>query len=296
VSSTRERYTKNFGLVVRPDALYFPSLSRLYGSAVQLNLHAAPAYQMNVLGIHIGHDSSAALVHDGRIMADVAEERFVRIKHYSGLPIRSIECCLESQNLSMNDIDAIAIPALGIAPELNFLFGLRGERAEKPGRRTRALAYVQKLRGRAELKPPLYVRNFPASPRTEIVHIEHRLAHAASAYYTSGSREKQLIVTIDGAGDGVSIGLWRGENGTITRLESFPTSASIGWFYSNVTEALSWWHGDGEGKTMGLAPYGDHTKCEGALDRFYPKFQNGEVAEHHDLGRVGFWNENGAIQ
>jgi carbamoyltransferase len=251
---------------------------------------------MNVLGLHIGHDSSAALVRDGHIVADVAEERFVRIKHYSGLPIRSIEYCLRSQNLTMNDIDIIALPAAGVAPHLNFLFDLKGAKVETPRFRTRAMAYVRRMRNRAEAKPPLYIRNFPASPRTEIVHVEHHLAHAASAYYTSGSREKQLVVTIDGAGDDVSVGIWRGENGAITRLESFPTSASIGWFYSNVTEALGWWHGDGEGKTMGLAPYGDYTKCQGVLDKFYPKFENGSVAEHHDFGRVGFWNENGAIQ
>jgi carbamoyltransferase len=65
---------------------------------------------MNVLGVHLGHDSSAALVQDGRIVADVAEERFIRVKHYAGLPIRSIEYCLRSKNLTMDDIDAIAIP------------------------------------------------------------------------------------------------------------------------------------------------------------------------------------------
>ena len=65
---------------------------------------------MNILGIHIGHDSSAALVRDGRIVADVAEERFVRIKHYSGLPLNAIAYCLQSQGLKMEDIDAIAVP------------------------------------------------------------------------------------------------------------------------------------------------------------------------------------------
>ena len=251
---------------------------------------------MNVLGVHIGHDSSAALVRDGRIVADVAEERFVRIKHYSKLPIHSIDYCLKSHGMTMNDIDVIAIPAAGVAPELNFLFDLKGSKQEIPGRRTQAVSYIRKRLGRAYETPPLYIKNFPANPKTEVVHVEHHLAHAASAYYTSGSRDKQLIVTIDGVGDGVSVAIWRGENGRIERLESFPSSASIGWFYSNVTEALGWWHGDGEGKTMGLAPYGDYTKCQGVLDGFHPKFENGAVKEHHDFGRVGFWNENGAIQ
>ena len=65
---------------------------------------------MNILGIHIGHDSSAALVVDGKIVADVAEERFTRIKHYSGLPIRSINYCLEYANITMEDLTAVAIP------------------------------------------------------------------------------------------------------------------------------------------------------------------------------------------
>jgi carbamoyltransferase len=251
---------------------------------------------MNVLGVHIGHDSSAALVIDGKIVADVAEERFVRIKHYSKLPINSIDYCLKSQGFTMNDIDIIAIPAAGVAPELNFLFGLKGSKREEPGTRTKAVSYIKERLGRAYETPPLYIKNFPANPKTEVVHVEHHLAHAASAYYTSGTRDKQLIVTIDGVGDGVSVGIWRGENGKIERLESYPSSASIGWFYSNVTEALGWWHGDGEGKTMGLAPYGDFTKCEGVLEPFHPKFENGAVREHHDFGRVGFWNENGAIQ
>src|SRR5205807_9802120 len=99
----------------------------------------------------------------------------------------------------------------------------------------------------------------------------------------------QLIVTVDGAGDGISAALWRGENGKIELLESFPTSASIGWFYSNVTEALGWWHGDGEGKTMGLAPSGDYTKAQGGLDKFHPNFSQGRLVEHHNFGRSYFW-------
>ena len=107
---------------------------------------------------------------------------------------------------------------------------------------------------------------------------------------------RQLIVTIDGSGDGISGGLWRGENGKITKLHTFPNAGSLDWFYSNVTEGLGWWHGDGEGKTMGLAPYGDYTKCQGVLNKFTPKYRNGEMIEAHDFGRNATWNEGGAIQ
>jgi carbamoyltransferase len=251
---------------------------------------------MNILGIHIGHDSSAALVVNGRIVADVAEERFTRTKHYCGLPIHAIEYCLKSHSLTMADLDAVAVPAKGSVPDLNFLFDLQGTKREPFTRKRQGLEFVRRVLKRPEVKPPLYVKNFPLHSRTEIIHVEHHLAHAASAYYTSGTRDKQLIVTIDGSGDNVAVGLWRGEGGKITRLQTFPNPGSLGWFYSNVTEGLGWWHGDGEGKTMGLAPYGDFTKCQGVLDKFVPKYEKGELIEPHDFGRNCYWNEGGAIQ
>jgi carbamoyltransferase len=251
---------------------------------------------MNILGIHIGHDSSAALIVDGRIIADVAEERFTRTKHYAGLPIHAIEYCLSSRKLTMADLDAVAVPAHGSVPDLNFLLDLQGAKREPFTHKRQAVELVRGILKRPEIKPPLYIKNFPLHPKTEIIHVEHHLAHAASAYYTSGTREKQLIVTIDGSGDSVSAGLWRGEHGKITRLQTFPNAGSLGWFYSNVTEGLGWWHGDGEGKTMGLAPYGDHTKCQGVLDKFVPKYSKGDLIEPHDFGRNCYWNEGGAIQ
>ena len=85
---------------------------------------------MNVLGVHIGHDSSAALVVNGEIVADVAEERFTRIKHYSGVPVQSIKYCLEYAELTMEDLSAVAVPG-GNATVLNNLFSLKGKRKFK---------------------------------------------------------------------------------------------------------------------------------------------------------------------
>jgi len=251
---------------------------------------------MKVLGVHIGHDSSAALVVDGKIMADVAEERFNRIKHYAGLPVKAIEYCLESNGLTIDDIDIIAVPSAMSMKRLNYLFGLKGDRAEKLTTARKLLNLSKKaLRNTAE-QPPLYIKNFPIAESTAIEHVEHHLAHAASAYYTGGLEDKQLIVTMDGAGDGVSVALWRGEGKTITPLKKFDTTASLGWFYSNVTEALGWIHGDGEGKTMGLDPYGSTEKTKGVLDGFYPRFKDGDLVEPHDFGVSSVWNDNGANQ
>ena len=77
---------------------------------------------MKIQGIHIGHDSGASSVIDGKIIVDVAEERFVRIKHFAGLPVRSIEYCLKAGKISIDILDYIAIPSLQSDLSLGFLF------------------------------------------------------------------------------------------------------------------------------------------------------------------------------
>jgi carbamoyltransferase len=253
---------------------------------------------MNVLGVHIGHDSSVALVRDGQLIADVAEERFTRIKHYSGVPYKSLSYCLNAGAITMNEVDIVAVSSQYSVPHLNFLFDIDEARREKKTIPAQAADAYRKYRGGHLLMPPLYVKKQYLPRSARIVHIEHHLAHAASAYYSSGlSRdEKALIVTCDGAGDGCSICMWSGENGRISPIKKFGINGSLGWFYSNVTEALGWIHGDGEGKTMGLAPYGDPDKCKGCLDRFYPKYASGDLIEPHDFGTACYWNECGSIE
>src|SRR5436309_11532645 len=253
---------------------------------------------MNVLGVHIGHDSSVALIKDGQLIADVAEERFTRIKHCSGIPYKSLDYCMREGGISMSEVDAVAVSTKQSLPQLNFLFDMDESQREKKTLPARAADAYRRYRGGGLNMPPLYVKKHRLSRLTRIVHVEHHLAHAASAYYSSGlaRREKALIVTCDGAGDGWSICMWKGENGRITPLKKFATNGSLGWFYSNVTEALGWIHGDGEGKTMGLAPYGDPQKCKGCLDPFYPKYASGDLVETHDFGTACYWNEHGSME
>lgn len=251
---------------------------------------------MKILGIHAGHDASAALIVDGKVIADVAEERFNRIKHFAGLPIESIKYCLAAGGLEINDVDYISLPSKNLQPKMNVLFDLKGDAAIQTSFTQKALKlYKEKLK-RSDVKPPVYMKFFPLNDASKIRHIDHHLSHAASAYYTSGTNEKQLIFTMDGIGDGASIVIWMGENGKITELKRFGADASLGWFYGNVTEGIGWIHGDGEGKTMGLDPYGNANNCKGVLDKFCPKFKNGELIEPHDFGRTFYWNENGSFQ
>jgi len=252
---------------------------------------------MNILGVHIGHDSSAALLVDGSLVADVAEERFARIKHFTGLPVDAISYCLDVGNISSKDLDIIAVPSKDCLPGLNHLFDFERHQLERGSPAQEAVRWVKAALGRKSGEiPPIYFRQFPVSSKCKIVHVEHHLAHAAAAYYSSNYREKALIVTCDGVGDGVSLCLWRGENGTITPLEKFSSAGSVGWFYSNVTEALGWIHGDGEGTTMGLAPYGDPNRCLGALEKFHPRYEAGRLVRPHDFGISYCWNDRGAYE
>jgi len=249
---------------------------------------------MKILGVHIGHDSSACLVIDGKIIADAAEERFTRVKHYAGLPINSIEFCLKAGNMSINDINVIAIPEKSLSFKLDSLLGIEQRRNTKEKIEYAIYNYGKRILQLGVDKLPIYMRNFQTNNSTEVMHIEHHLAHAMSAYYTSGITEKTLIVTCDGIGDGVSIAIWRGVNGNIEPLVKIGREGSIGWFYGIVTEALGWWHGDGEGKTMGLAPYGNFSKVNGILEKFYPKFKDGRLSKPHNFGAPYTHNEKGA--
>jgi carbamoyltransferase len=88
----------------------------------------------------------------------------------------------------------------------------------------------------------------------KISFVEHHLAHAASAYYTSGFKEA-IVITLDGAGDGLSGSVWIGDNGELKRVRSFKASASLGILYGAVTLALDMKYSEDEGKTMSLAAY-----------------------------------------
>ncbi|NUQ57596.1 MAG: hypothetical protein HUT38_03895 [Candidatus Paceibacter sp.] len=254
---------------------------------------------MKTLGIHIGHDSGSSLIIDGQIVADVSEERFVRIKHYAGLPVNSIHFCLTAGKISFDELDFIAISSEITDPKLKTLLNLSDERFHQIitnnlpqisfGTRVKNII---KNRTTYHESPPLYMNFYNLAPKTKVIKVDHHVSHASTAYYTSGFQDC-LIITCDGVGDGTSVAVWNGSCGNIKEIKRYGTSGSFGWFYSLVTEALGWWVGDGEGKTMGLAPYGDR---KAVLDKavflhYLPRYQNGEITKGVDFGAVKYFKE-----
>lgn len=253
---------------------------------------------MKILGVHCGHDSSAALIVDGEIVANVQEERLTRTKHDTSFPHRAVSACLALGGLSSEEIDVLAIPCPYIPPVFNTFFTIpdASRPAKKAGLKTEVRRKLLR-QGPPEVgKPyelPHYHRPFALSDRCRVHLCEHHRAHAASAYYTSGlAGGKTLIVTMDGVGGSVSAAVWVGENGTIFERYRVDGSGSLGWFYSNVTEALGWRHGSGEWKVMGLAPYG--RPVPGVFDGFHPEYEGGRLKTPHDFGIFSIWDDHGA--
>lgn len=249
---------------------------------------------MIILGITFGHDSAACLTVDGEIIADAAEERFSRIKHDSGFPAAAISYCLAAGGIESHEIDVLAIAGqfLPVGIARHFVFSKEQAAAISAARPTPVRARSLIMGGGAQ-EMPLYMRPIRLSPSCTIRHVEHHLAHAAAAHFTRGRSDRCLIATMDGIGDDVSVALWIGESNEITLLRKWGRTASLGWFYGNVTEALGWQHGDGEGTTMGLAPYGDGAKVGDRLAGHHPVFFQGELSEPRAFGQASFVNVNG---
>lgn len=199
-----------------------------------------------------GHDSAAALVVDGVPVAAAAEERFNRRKHSGDFPIGAIRYCLEHAGLDWDDIDVMAHSfdyapyrsAYSIDPVTDKLY--------------------REVCSRAALLE-LANRHVPQFPEERVRHVKHHLAHAASAYYTSGW-DQCLVLVVDAMGEAQSVSAYRGRHGALELLAEISALDSIGILYSLVTLHLGFDFNSDEYKIMGLAPYGDPA-------RFRPFFE-----------------------
>lgn len=225
-----------------------------------------------ILGLHSRHDASAALINDGEIVAVAAEERFSRKKHHFGFPHHAIKYVLLEAGKEPSEIDLVACHGLSIQTTLarlvrQPLYGwtprLYRELIGKAINR-----YI--LRG-ADARKNEQLQLQKMGIRARQISVEHHLAHAAYAYYTSGLTDATVII-LDGQGHYLCGGVWIGDDGQLKRISEIPAQGgSLGLFYSAVTDALGFWVGNGEGKTMGLACYGNPDKGEKDLANFVPQ-------------------------
>ena len=214
---------------------------------------------MTILGISaFYHDSAAALIEDGRIVAAAQEERFTRKKHDPGFPSNAIQYCLEYGGTTLNQLDAIVFYD---KPLLKFERLLETYYTFAPKGLSSFLTAIpvwlkDKLFLKRLINEELEKLGYDKKKKVKLLFPEHHLSHAASAFYPS-EYERAAILTIDGVGEWAtaSIGLGEGRNITILKELRFPHS--LGLLYSAFTYFLGFKVNSGEYKLMGLAPYGN---------------------------------------
>jgi carbamoyltransferase len=220
---------------------------------------------MNILGLNAYHgDSAACLFVDGKLIAAAEEERFRRIKHWAGLPTQAINYVLEEGKLSLSEIDHIAINR---KPGVNNLRRLGFVLTHWPHPKLMAQK-IKNIRSAASIKEALEATyasdlraQFGTGIKAEVHHVEHHLAHLASAYLVSGFSEAACI-SIDGFGDFASTAFGFGQGGEVKIDNRVYFPHSLGIFYSALTQYLGFPHYGDEYKVMGLAPYGEPNYLE----------------------------------
>ena len=237
-------------------------------------------------GFYGFHDPSAAIFCDGELLFATEEERHTRRKHAPGtFPEQSIRACLNHAGIGLSDVDLIVLP---YDPELAFKKTRRflkrqavslandvrssgsgdgaggsdgGGGADRAETFSRLWDGVTKIKRQVDRKyfPTYEVRSRLEAIDTPVPPIEtqsHHRCHAIGAYHPSGFDEA-LVLTADGEGEFDATVLWRADGDELERVRTYALPNSLGHFYSAVTEYIGYHALNGEGKVMGLAPYGE---------------------------------------
>ncbi|MEO6283648.1 MAG: carbamoyltransferase [Dyadobacter sp.] len=214
---------------------------------------------MKILGISaFYHDSAAALIDNGEIVAAAQEERFTRKKHDPGFPSNAVAFCLEYGGLTLNELDAIVFydkPLLKFERllETYYAFAPKGVRSFL----TAMPVWIkEKMFLKRLINEELVKLGYDKKKKVKLLFPEHHLSHAASAYYPSPF-EKSAILTIDGVGEWATASICLGEGKDISILKELRFPHSLGLLYSAFTYFLGFRVNSGEYKLMGLAPYGN---------------------------------------
>ena len=207
---------------------------------------------MKIIGINAFHaDSSACLVIDGKLISAVEEERFNRIKHWAGFPIKSIKYCLEQSNLNISEIDHISI---NIDPKANYIKKLLFLAKHRP---SFSLVFdrIKKKKKYNSIKEIINEEFKDYQFNGQINNIEHHYAHLSSAFHVSPFKEA-CILSVDGFGDFASTAWGYGKENDIKIDKKIFFPHSLGIFYQAITQYLGFKNYGDEYKIMGLAPYG----------------------------------------
>jgi len=225
---------------------------------------------MIILGVnYYFHDTSVCIIKDGELLVALEEERFSREKHTWRFPRLSAKKCLALTGFSASDIDAVAFsinPTKDIGKKCLYALGLG----------THMLPFVKHelwggITNQRELRA--WANNFFGNHKPEMHFIDHHLAHVMGSYYVSPYKDAALL-SIDGAGEWSTTWLGCVEQGNLQCFSESFFPHSLGSFYETATQFCGFRPNYDEGKTMGLAPFGDS-------DVFYDKMQKLVTVDEH---------------
>ena len=247
---------------------------------------------MYTLGITAYHaNASAAILHDGQLVAAAEEERFNRVKYAAGFPAQAIRYCLAEAGIGIDAVDHIAIPRNPWARlGRKLLYAVRLPRFA--WERARVMARFAGIG--EELARALDVD--PRTIRARFHRIEHHLAHLASAFLVSPF-ERAAVLSADGLGDFASTMWGMGEGNRLQVEGSVAFPHSLGMYYTALTQYLGFWKFGDEYKVMGLAAYGEPA----FLDEFRRIVRAGDglafrlgldYFRHHREGADMTWRES----
>jgi carbamoyltransferase len=208
---------------------------------------------MYFLGITAGmHDPAVALIRDNKIVAFVEEERFNRVKHAKGyFPTMALNWVLKKEKIKIDDIDKIGYyldPSVS-----NMVVKKIHNIAKSPINIGAAIRWSNRLK----TYPISNLKKYFKYKKNDINYINHHLCHSASTFLLSGFK-KSSILTIDGVGEYASATMRYGSSNELELLYEIKEPNSLGYVYSAVTDFLGFETNEGEGKVMGLAPYGSN--------------------------------------
>ena len=233
---------------------------------------------MNILGISAYyHDSAAALVRDGEIIAAAQEERFSRKKHDARFPEGAIASCLSQGGITLADVDEVVFydkplvkferlleTYLTYAPK-----GFRSFVAAMP------VWLKEKLYLKATLKRQLAdLGGMQEKELPALLFAEHHQSHAASAFFPS-PYEKAAVMCLDGVGEWATTSVWLGDGHKLTAQWEIDFPHSLGMLYSAFTYYTGFKVNSGEYKLMGLAPYGEPEYVDLILDKLIDLKEDG---------------------
>lgn len=213
---------------------------------------------MTILGISaFYHDSAAAIIQDGEVLAAAQEERFTRKKHDAAFPVNAIKYCLQYAGRSLNELDAVVFyekPFLKFERllETYYTYAPKGWRSFLT---SMPVWIKEKLFLKKLIREGLNSIEPVDKKKLKLLFPEHHLSHAASAFLVS-PYEKAAILTIDGVGEWGTASICLGEGNKITVLKELDFPHSLGLLYSAFTYYCGFKVNSGEYKLMGLAPYG----------------------------------------